>query len=63
MKKTLLTCANDILLVWSTIIANSIASKSVIAGIAAFIISYICLDAHTYFSKKLNFHNNPFIKN
>ena len=63
MKKTLLTCANDILLVWSTIIANSIASKSVIAGIVAYFILFILLDAHTYFSKKLNFHNNLFIKN
>ena len=63
MKKTILTAVNDILLVWSTIIANSIASKSVIAGVIAFFIVFILLDAHTYFSKKLNFHNNPFIKN
>ena len=63
MKKTLLTCTNDILLVWSTIIANSISSKSVIAGVVAYFIVFILLDAHTYFSKKLDFHNNLFIKN
>ena len=63
MKKTLLTFANDILLVWSTIIASLIASKSVIAGIVAYFIVFILLDVHTYFSKKLDFHNNLFIKN
>lgn len=63
MKKVLLTYANDVLLVWSTIIANSIASESVIAGVVAYFIVFILLDAHTYFSKKLDFHNNLFIKN
>lgn len=63
MKKVLLTYANDVLLVWSTIIASSIASKSVIAGVVAYFIVFILLDAHTYFSKKLDFHNNLFIKN
>ena len=63
MKKTLLTCTNDILFVWSTIIASSVAYKSVIAGVVAYFIVFVLLDAHTYFSKKLNFHNNLFIKN
>ena len=63
MKKTLLTCANDVLFVWSTIIAASVASRSIIAGVIAYFVVFILLDAHTYFSKKLNFHNNPFIKN
>ena len=63
MKKLLLTNANDVLFVWSTIIANLIASKSVIAGIVAYFIVFILLDAHTYFSKKLDFYNNLFIKN
>ena len=63
MKKVLLTYTNDVLLVWSTIIANLIASKSIIAGVIAYFIVFILLDAHTYFSKKLDFHNNLFIKN
>lgn len=63
MKKVLLSYANDILVIWSTIIANYIAYKSVIAGIIAYFIVFILLDAHTYFSKKLDFHNNLFIKN
>jgi hypothetical protein len=63
MKKVLLTYTNDVLLVWSTIIANLIAFKSIIAGVIAYFIVFILLDAHTYFSKKLDFHNNLFIKN
>ena len=35
MKKVLLTYTNDVLLVWSTIIANLIAFKSIIAGVIA----------------------------
>ena len=63
MKKVLLTYTNDVLLIWSTIIANLIAFKSIIAGVIAYFIVFILLDAHTYFSKKLDFHNNLFIKN
>jgi len=63
MKKHLLSILNDISIVTIIIIAVKIAERSLIGGITAFIISYICLDAHTYFSKKLDFHNNLFIKN
>jgi hypothetical protein len=63
MKKQLLSTLNDISIVVIITMAVKISEKSLIGGITAFIISYICLDAHTYFSKKLDFHNNPFIKN
>jgi hypothetical protein len=63
MKKQLLSTLNDISIVVIITMAVKISERSLIGGITAFIISYICLDAHTYFSKKLDFHNNPFIKN
>ena len=63
MKKYFLSTLNDISIVVIITMAVKISERSLIGGITAFIISYICLDAHTYFSKKLDFHNNPFIKN
>ena len=63
MKKQLLSTLNDISIVVIITMAVKISERSLIGGITAFIISYICLDAHTYFSKKLDFHNNLFIKN
>jgi hypothetical protein len=63
MRKYLLSTLNDISIVTIITIAVKISERSLIGGIIAFLISYICLDAHTYFSKKLDFHNNPFIKN
>jgi hypothetical protein len=63
MKKYFLSALNDISIVVIITMAVKISERSLIGGITAFFISYICLDVHTYFSKKLDFHNNIFIKN
>lgn len=62
MKKFFLTCLNDCSVVTAAIIATKISSRSVLYGCIAFAIVFVLLDFHTYFSKKLNFHNNLFIK-
>ena len=62
MKKFILAFLNDLLVVWSVILADYMTSKNVVLGMVFFIIAFMLLDAHTYFSKKLNFFNNIFIK-
>ena len=62
MKKFFLACLNDCSVIIATIIATKINSRDTFYGIIAFSIVYILLDFHTYFSKKLNFYNNLFIK-
>lgn len=63
MKKLFLATLNDFMVVTSVVTATIISGKNILLGILSFIIVYILLDAHTYFSKKLNFYNNFFIKN
>lgn len=52
---------NDMLVVLVFILATKISEKDILFGIIAYFAAYICLDYHTYISKKLNFTNNLFI--
>ena len=63
MKKFFLTCLNDCSIIVATIVATKISDRNIIYGYIAFFIIFVLLDIHTYFSKKLNFYNNLFIKN
>ena len=61
MKKFFCATLNDITVVLVFILATKIIERSILCGIIAYFVAYICLDYHTYISKKLNFTNNLFI--
>ena len=62
MKNFMLALLNDSFLGVLFILACAITHYNILLGFVASVIAYIGLDAHTYFSKKLNFYNNLFIK-
>lgn len=53
---------NNIVVGSAFVIATKIAENNLLYGIIAFILSYVCLDLHSYFDKKLGYPNNIFIK-
>ena len=61
MKEFFYATLNDMAVVSVIILATKIAERSILCGIIAYFAAYICLDYHTYISKKLNFTNNLFI--
>ena len=52
---------NDITVAIIFVLATKIANESMLFGIIAFTLAYVCLDLHSYIDKKLGYPNNLFI--